>query len=190
MPWGRAIVSGREGSIHAIVGAYVGDAPDFVFPAKEQGRMGPAALFTRAGSDWVYDGPGSLESIHLGIILDYDYGEPLNSYIEANTSGSRVQVMTGRSALKNNIKKLLMGRIDVVAEAEPVFLYEAAELGVREQVRYAGEAAPPEDAYIAFSPGLDSAREYADVLAEGMETLRASGELERIMARYGLTDWR
>ena len=83
-----------------------------------------------------------------------------------------------------------MGRIDVVVEAEPVFRYEAAELGVSDQARYAGEAAPPEAVYIAFSPAIDNAGEYAQVLSEGMETLRASGELQRIMERYGLTDWR
>ncbi len=190
MPWSRAIVSARKGRVHAIVGAYRGDAPDFVFPDNEQGRIGPAALFTRAESDWVYTGPESLESIQLGAILDYDYGERLNSYIEANAAGYGVQVMTGHSPLEKNIEKLLMGRIDVVVEAEPVFVYEAGEIGVRDRVRYAGEAAAPENAYIAFSPVVDGSEEYARVLSEGMETLRASGALERILARYGLEDWR
>ncbi|MFO7788393.1 MAG: transporter substrate-binding domain-containing protein, partial [Halospina sp.] len=190
MPWGRTLIAGREGSIHAIVGAYVGDAPDFVFPVNAQGRIGPAAMFTRSESDWVYEGLESLESVDLGTILDYDYGDALNSYIDANNSGYRVQVMTGVSPLRNNIRKLLMGRIDVVVEAEPVFLYEAAELGVRDQVRYAGSAGSPEEAYIAFSPAIDNAGEYAEMLSEGMEALRASGELQRIMERYGLADWR
>ncbi|MGM0449638.1 MAG: substrate-binding periplasmic protein [Pseudomonadota bacterium] len=189
MPWSRAVVSAREGSVDAIVGAFVGDAPDFVFPENEQGRIGPAALFTRSSSDWVYDGESSLDSVELGAILDYDYGDPLNSYIASNASGYRVQVMTGHSPLEKNIEKLLMGRIDVVVEAEPVFLYKVEDLGVQDKVRHAGNATPRQNAYIAFSPERGSSREYARILSEGMETLRASGRLQRIMARYGLEDW-
>jgi len=190
MPWSRAIVSGREGTINAIVGAYRGDAPGFVFPRNEQGRIGSAALFTRAGSDWVYQDLSSLEQVRLGTILDYDYGESLNGYIEAHSQSYRVQVMTGNDPLAKNIEKLLRGRIDVVVEAKPVFRYLSREMGVEGEVRHAGEAAPSEDAYIAFSPGLESSPEYARILSEGMERLRASGELARILARYNLDDWK
>lgn len=190
MPWSRALVSGRQGRVHAIAGAFVGDAPDFIFPENEQGRIGPAALFTRSESDWVYNGLSSLESVELGTILDYDYGESLNRYISEHASGYQVQVMTGHSPLEKNIEKLLMDRIDVVVEAEPVFVYKAKESGVLDQVRHAGDAAPPQNSYIAFSPTLENSGEYARVLSEGMEALRATGQLQRIMERYGLEDWR
>ena len=44
--------------------------------------------------------------------------------------------------------------------------------------------------YIAFSPQLPKAKEYARILSEGMNELRASGELQAILSQYGLTDWR
>lgn len=189
MPWSRAIVSGREGNVDGIVGAYVGDAPDFIFPEEEQGRIAPSALFTLAASDWTYTGPESLEAIQLGTILDYDYGKEINRYVAAHAQSYRVQVMTGNSPLEKNIEKLLMGRIDVVVEAEPVFRYKAREMKVEDMVRYAGAVSPRDDAYIAFSPSIPEAHHYARLLSQGMENLRASGELQEIMARYGLEDW-
>jgi polar amino acid transport system substrate-binding protein len=33
------------------------------------------------------------------------------------------------------------------------------------------------------------AQAYADMLSDGVETLRRSGQLKRIMDRYGLPDW-
>ena len=45
------------------------------------------------------------------------------------------------------------------------------------------------DVYIAFSPANKKSAEYAAILDRGVERLRASGELDEIMAHYGLEDW-
>jgi polar amino acid transport system substrate-binding protein len=42
---------------------------------------------------------------------------------------------------------------------------------------------------VSFSPKKDDAKALAAKLTAGIRELRASGELARILAKYGTTDW-
>ena len=44
--------------------------------------------------------------------------------------------------------------------------------------------------YIGFSPENPKSEEYARILDQGMRELRASGELEKILQKYGMSDWK
>ncbi|SFV56538.1 ABC transporter, periplasmic domain [hydrothermal vent metagenome] len=46
-----------------------------------------------------------------------------------------------------------------------------------------------DNVYLAFSPNNPHSKEYAKILSEGINTLRKSGELDKILAKYGLHDW-
>jgi polar amino acid transport system substrate-binding protein len=43
---------------------------------------------------------------------------------------------------------------------------------------------------MAFSPKNPKSKEYAKLLSAGIEQMRLSGELSKILAKYQLTDWR
>jgi polar amino acid transport system substrate-binding protein len=43
---------------------------------------------------------------------------------------------------------------------------------------------------VAFAPGVARSRDYARILDEGIAAMRASGELAKLLQRYGLKDWR
>ncbi len=49
-----------------------------------------------------------------------------------------------------------------------------------------GDAA---DVSIAFSPAKPDSRRCAEILDQGITEMRASGELGKILAKCGLTDW-
>jgi ABC-type amino acid transport substrate-binding protein len=46
------------------------------------------------------------------------------------------------------------------------------------------------DFYVGFAPHVAESNARAKQLSETMTTLRSSGELKKILARYGLSDWR
>jgi len=101
-----------------------------------------------------------------------------------------VQALGGDKPLERNIKKLVAGRVTVVIEASPVFMYYATKLGVQDKVRFAGTAVEPQKAYIAFSPKHPKSKEYAKMLSDGIDAMRKSGELKKILEKYGLKDWK
>ncbi len=189
--WARSLKMVREGRYNAVVGAGEGDAPDFIFPELALGyaRNG---FFTRKGHRWQFQGIDSLKSVTVGIINDYSYGPEFNAYLQAEPHSEQVQVVSGDNALELNIRKLLAGRIEVIIENQYVFLHRIRLLGLSDKVRFAGHdgtRGPVNHVYIAFSPALESSREYARILSQGIRRLRQSGELDRILAKYGLTDW-
>jgi len=191
IPRTRAIEETRKGSFTAIIGALKGDAPDFVFPRANIGLQ-RTAFFVKAGSKWKYTGISSLASVSLAVIADYAYGgeeDGLDAYIAANSQNRNlIQVAFGDNALETNIRKLLAGRAGAVVEDMTVMLAYLKSTGRAGQAVPAGQLESSE-MYIAFSPANPKAKEYADLYDKGIAALRASGELARILAAYGLTDW-
>ena len=190
IPWNRSIQMAREGKINGVIGPYVEDCPDFIFPENELGMIG-FSLFVHQDSSWRYDGISSLDGIKLAVAADYSYGALLDRYVEEHKNNKhRIQFNYGESPVENNIRMLLSKRVDAVIAAEPVFLHLVNRLGYHNTFVFAGVGNEPKKSYIAFSPELDSSESYAALLSDGMANLRASGELERILAGYGLSDWK
>lgn len=189
-PWDSAISLTREGKYDAIIGAFAGDAPDFIFPVEPIGHLSGSGMFTLKENNWSYSEINSLKSQRLGAILAYDYGEQINQYIKQNRIAGNVELISGYQPLRRNIQKMLVGRLDVVIEAEPVFWYTAKQLGVTDKVQFVGQIEAAEGAFIAFSPTLDTSEHFARLISEGIVRLRKNGELEIILKKYGLHDWK
>jgi polar amino acid transport system substrate-binding protein len=190
MPWARAIIEAEKGQVDAVVGAFKADAPGFVFPQEELGLISNS-FFSANDMNWHYQGIDSLSSILLGVIKGYDYGKKLSEYIQLNANSGRIFVLTGDSdVLSRAVNMLLANRIDVLVESDIVFWYRANQLGLSEQLKYVGQASEPMKAYIAFSPGNKNSFDYAKILSDGIFAMRSTGDLEKILLKYGLADWK
>lgn len=190
MPWARAITEARSGKVDCIIGAYKEDAPDFVFPEEALGMVGQT-FYVKAGDAWRYNGDiQSLDGQRIGIIGDYSYGDEFMAYMESATAKSNIQVINGDNALEQNFKKVLAGRITSTIETEYVAEAAIKNLGLTGQIVPAGQLTAPAPVYIACSPAKPSSKQYAKLLSEGVQKMRASGELKSILAKYGLKDWK
>ncbi len=47
-----------------------------------------------------------------------------------------------------------------------------------------------EDMYLGISKTLPEAKELADIVSKGIVALRKSGRLEKILTKYGVSDWK
>jgi len=189
MPWARAILETREGQYHSIAGAFKEDAPDFIFPENEL-AISVSALFAKQEKSWKFKDVSSLESIVVGVIRDYSYGEQLDQYIEKHKKDTRkIQIVSGDNALELNIKKLILGRIDVFPEDSSVVSYYLANHPQQEKIVNIG-AVSNDKIYIAFSPHLPVSRKYAQILSDGIKEIRMSGKLQEILTKYDLKDWK
>ena len=190
IPWARTLLMVRHGDIHGAIGAYINDAPDFIFPDKEQAMIG-FHMFTSKDNSWTYKGLSSLDNILLGAIKDYSYLDEIDAYIGKNKNNRRrVFLGHGDDPLKKNTQLLLYDRRNAIIETDLVFWHVATQMGVQNKLKSAGIAAKPNKAYIAFSPALPKSKEYARILSIGMVELRKTGELEKIINKYDLTDWK
>lgn len=189
--WSRAVKGVLDGEYDGAVGAAYGDCPEAVFPQEEVGIM-QNTFFVLKNNLWKYDGVSSLAKIKIGIIQDYSYGNELDLYFNKNRNTTRVQESKGDFALVKSIKKALAGRIDVVIEDKAVFLSKLKEMELLDEFKIAGYIEPDRSSYlyISFSPKRAKSELYAKIYSDGIKEYRASGKLEQILNRYGLTDWK
>ncbi|TMP35844.1 hypothetical protein CWB98_15445 [Pseudoalteromonas rubra] len=190
MPWLRAIHQAREGKIHAIVGAFKDDAPDFYFPKVPILKLSPNTLFTLAENTWVYNNQHSLNKVRLGVVQGYDYGHLLNAYIKSHRTSpnSYITQISGDNVVKRSLLLLTSKRIDVYVDAGPVVWFRAKQMGLGEQIKSVGSISPVEPAYIAFSPKLTNSEQLSLALDLGVLRLQLDGRLAVIAKKYGLTE--
>jgi len=191
VPWSRSLMETENGYVDGVVGIYFSQAREkgFVVPDEEIG-ISVNKLFVRRDSTWIYTGPQSLESMTLGVIADYDYGE-LNPYIEKlkNARSKSLQINSGNDALQKNMRMLQAGRITVFAEDAAVAGFVARQAGFADQFKPAGVIPPSNRVGIAFSPKNPRAEEFARILSSGIRKMRASGELKSLIDKYEVADW-
>lgn len=186
MSWARALQQADDGHIDAVVGAFIGDAPDFVFPDEAIGYAG-TALYTNTESHWTYQGVDSLKYQKLLAINGYSYSPKLDAYIEQHQDDpDRVWIISGPSPLDRAIEILEQGRSDVLLEDRYVMQWTLEQLGQQVNLRLVSRL-PEAPIYIAFSPANSRSPELAALLTDGVRKLRESGRLNEILAGYGLS---
>ncbi|MDX6850918.1 hypothetical protein SCD92_16200, partial [Gilvimarinus sp. SDUM040013] len=129
----------------------------------------------------------------LRAIGGYGYGTALERYLDERANSERITMVHGDQPLDVGLSMLLRQRIDTLVEDETVMRQKLANVRVQDKVRLAGYV-PTSDrfskVYIAFSPVNERSSYYAELLTQKMQQMRASGELEEVLARYHVTDWR
>lgn len=183
--WKRTIEAVRRGEVLGAVGAAPEDAPDLVFPEVPAAFSVPVVA-VRRGEGFAFEGPASLEGRRLGVTLGYEFGGPVGEWIARHARDpGRVQFVSGVDGAAQNLKKLLAGRIDGVYDDRWVIAHVAGRLGIGERIELV-DLGVRQPIGIGFSPARPESAELARAFAEGVLRLRASGELARIAARYGL----
>lgn len=187
--WVRAIKDTRSNKVQALIGCSVVDAPDFIFPKTSLGLM-KNAYFVSKKSKWSYNGRPSLQGLRLGVINGYAYGDSVDNLIRARHRS--FVPFSGDRPLEQIIRMIQAGRLDGFIENPVVLQYMSvtARLAL-EDLKLAGwvESRDP-SLYIAFSPNNPKSQEYAKILSRGVDELHRSGELQRILDKYNLKDWK
>lgn len=188
--WARSLEETRSGKVTAVVGAVVSDAEDLVYPKNAFG-MSANGFCQRKGEKWSYDGAKSFNGKVLGVIRDYSYDdEEIDGYIEKHKKDEKkIQVASGENALELSLRKLAKGRVDLVIDDIAVLQGTVKELGLGAELSCA-PSGEPDPVYVAFSPKDPKAKEYAALFDKGIEELRRDGTLKKILAGYGLRDWK
>jgi len=183
--WNRTLKGVQKGIYNGAIAATTEELPNGIFPENNLGFYGNYFV-VRAESEWRYESLSSLSNIKLGVIKDYNYGESINNYIQQSPS---IFVKSGSDAVKKNLGDLYRGIIDVYLEDNNVANYEAKQLHLEKQIKLAGSEGEPIALYIGFTPKARHSQQYAQILSDGISEIRSSGELEVILAKYGLNDW-
>lgn len=189
LPWKRAMLQARQGTSTAALAATA------LMAREEQlliGRqpVGHAhdCLYVAPGSSQVYRGQAAdLDGLQrVGIALGYEYTEGLGAWLAENKP--RVFTESGDEPARRNLRKLMHGGLDGMIEDRSVMNFLLLDPAYAGRVRLAG-CNQPVPLYMAFSPTRPGAAGLPERFDQGLQALRKSGRLARILDKYGVTDW-
>lgn len=184
--WDRAVEDAVAGRIDCIVGASEDESEGLLLTEQPLG-MDVDVVITPAESSWQYVGPQSLRSLRFAVMPGYEYGEDLDAYIASKPTN--LFLMRGHDGLGRAIKMMDAGRLDAYIDSRTVFLSRVQADRRAGDFRIGGEVDEKFPLYIACSAAKPSSRMHIKALDRAIVSLRASGELARILGRYGLDDW-
>ncbi|BCE03731.1 substrate-binding periplasmic protein [Marinicellulosiphila megalodicopiae] len=193
LPWSRALLTiHKNKQADALLSVVKESEPNLIYPTEELGHI-KGCYFTSENSDWKYTGLKSLEDITLGLIDNYGYGaDPvLAKHIEKfKNDKNRIIFLAGTSTSITQILHMIeRGRVSGTTDDQYVVNYTIKKNNIT-GIRLAGCSGANIPLYIGFSPFNPKAKEYAEILSAGIQTLRKSGELEIILNKYGVSDWK
>jgi polar amino acid transport system substrate-binding protein len=190
LPWQRSLDAAERGRIDCVVGVHLAAEGGLLFPSESFGRMDEVFFGLRDAPPWRFRSTEDLRDKVVAVVGGYRYGDPIDAYIAEQSDSRRVYVASGEAALERNIKMLLAGRVDLVLEAPAVFAAKARQMGVSDQVRELDRLGDPQNLYIACSAIKPSSEEYLRLFDAGIRELRRSGELQKILDKYDVEDWK
>jgi polar amino acid transport system substrate-binding protein len=124
MPRSRAMTMSEAGELDGVYAPPL----DPALLQSEPLAYSRACFYTLWQSRWQYAGPSSLRGLRLGVIVDYGYdgGEFDRLLALPGHGGLSPDFNTGESAGSKNLRKLLLGRYEVLLEHEAVMAISRA----------------------------------------------------------------
>lgn len=187
LEWSKAVDETRAGKFTMVAGADKAEVPDFIFPAEAQ-SFDRDCFYAKPESNWFYSNPASLNTIKLGVIADYSYGDDIDNWIKANAD--KVNTASGDQPLQDNLAVLAKGDIDALIESSAVMQWTLMQSATPLKIRQAGCTGKGEELFIAISPKQPDAQVLAQKLSTTVAAMRANGELKKLLAKYSLYDWK
>jgi polar amino acid transport system substrate-binding protein len=186
-PFLRQIDEVERGIFTALVGVYRAEAPNLVFPQEPIG-MTRNCFYTRVGNTWKFKNLKDLPSIRFATVDGYIYGE-IDSYIKANDE--RVMKLKGNEAsMMMRLTKLVeTDRVTAFLQDTAVAQYFFETRGLKDRFQRSG-CLPFIETMIGFSPKDPRTSALVQEFDIEIAKLRGSGELEKILTKYGISDWK
>jgi polar amino acid transport system substrate-binding protein len=182
VPFARAEAMTNSGDAAGFIGVLkLPKRQHWAFPEQAQAQS-RVCFYTRADSRWLYAGATLLTNQRVGTIRGYSYGTEIDGVLRH----AKVDQVSGLDGFKRGLAKLQAKRIDAVVEYELVAQYQ--QFASNASLRNAGCSQMADQLYLAFSPARSDGPQLARILNEGVQRLKKTGELKKILQSYGINE--
>jgi len=180
MPWARAEDKVKEGEIDILPNTWTTDKRKEYLLFSDPYATNDVKFIKRKGDPFEYDGLDSLAGKTVGIVRGYGYPE---EFIKSD--GFKRDEATESLT---NVKKLVVGRIDLTLEDRIVLidLLKKKEPKFLEEVEFTKNALTSQT--LSVTCGLKNPRchEIIEAFNKGLAEIKANGKFDEIMKKYGL----
>ena len=191
VPWDRTLMQARDGKADAAIAATQHEVDTFgLLAGRESVGYSSDCLYVGAGNKIKFTNVHDLDTLkRIGISSGYSYSEDIDAWLKRPENKGKIIEQRGESPGEINARNLALGRLDGIIEDDHVMSQIMSKLGIEHEVALAG-CQKQTKLFVAFSPKLKNVRQVVKEFDEGMEALRQSQQLAKILAKYGLSDWK
>lgn len=188
LPWLRALKAVERGEFDGLLTPTVNGYPQFLFHHEAVGYQ-DYCFYTRQDSTWQYRQFSDLLGKKLAFLQDSGFGE-LEGYLAQHREQIETQQFSGGQGFTRKLFDFLeRGRADSIIMTSDVYQFSLKTGAIADRFRPAG-CLGHEKLAVGLSPAdPQRAQAIARLLDSGIRKLRERGELQSILARYGLEPW-
>ena len=181
MPWARCLRDAETGEVDGVFLSFkLPGRERFLAFSKEALTIQVIAFFARSESTQSFDGDlASVRDVRIGVISGTSYGEQF----DAAARNGVLRNVEQTNSIESNLKKLVLGRVDLVPSYRYVAMDTARRLELLSQIR---EMSPPLDSvptYLAFTK-VRNLSKWSEEFDTAMASMKQDGTYERIIRRY------
>ena len=181
MPWARCLREARTGEVDGVF-------PIYRLPEREQFLTYPnevllsqlVLFFSRQDTTTAFSGELSeLRDVNIGIVRATSYGKKFDDAVKDGT----LQKIDLADNIEQNLKKLMRGRVVLIANYRYGVLEAAEHLGLLAEIK---EIPPPIESipsYLAFTKQRDFTKPLDDFQA-ALASMKQDGAYDRIIGQY------
>ncbi|MDU0355332.1 transporter substrate-binding domain-containing protein [Paraglaciecola aquimarina] len=169
-PWARAIRQVEGGKLDGLLTAVPAKGRNLIYT--EIPIMSYQMCFFGAqDSQWQYKNQDSLRDVRLGVIAEYSYGEPVDTFVKNKHKTGNVIELNTRLAIQQLISLVAAGRIDVLIEDKNVMDWHLKNThhSLLDQFKNLG-CLQESPFYLAMSPKINWSYEVIDFLNRAFES--------------------
>lgn len=181
LPWARAVQEVNNGNNHGLLTAVPAEAPNLLF-TRQPLMAYQMCFYGLADATWRYKGHTSLSSTIFGVMANYGYGEPLDSFV-SNYRNTNVVKLAGSDGLERLVAMLEKGRLDsFVADSHVIDWH----LKQRQKAPFQSLGCLSQNPfYLALSPKLPWAAEFLASLDKALaDTKNRAWLAQQIKIQY------
>lgn len=191
VPWDRTLIQVRDGKAGAAIAATQREVDAFgLIVGNESIGYSSDCLYVAASNKMKFSKAEDLDSLkRIGLASGYTYSEDISAWLERPENKGKVFVQKGEGPAEINARNLALGRLDGVIEDNHVMQQVIRKFGLEHELVLAG-CQQQTRIFVAFSPKLKNVTSLVKRFDEAVGRLRQSGQLAKILAKYGLSDWK
>ncbi len=188
--WPEALDKVNKGVYTAAIGSEPDELPSGVFPKETIGYVNNIVL-QRKEDVTIVNSVEAIKDKRVGIMKGYDFtGDPIGDYVVSHVGNGLIREYESEDGALTLVKILKNNELDVVIDERTVLKYLSFQVSRISDFKEGTQLSSNLPIYLGFSPNNPKSKKYAKIFDEGIKRLRKSGELELILLRYGLDDWK
>lgn len=185
LPYARAVALAEEGALDGCGMLNAGTSTVLQLSHQPITQL-VQTFYVRASDNWTFDAVDSLKGRRAVTVSSYNYRAISPSYQDFLERDTNVTMISSSSDyLERIIKMITSGRVDLFNESRVVMEHKLEKLKMIGRLKPAGVLGAPLAIYLGFRPGLEGSQ-MRDRFNQGWVKLRDSGELDTIMAQFGM----